>query len=248
MAEPGRDKSVNETPRALLRALPLAAILIVAAVGAFALRDHLSFEALRDNRAALLAFRDAHYWPAVGGFIAAYVAIVAFSLPGATVATLTGGFLFATFPGTLYNVGGATIGATLIFLAARWGFGERLSAKLDAGEGTVKRIKEGIDANQWSMLFLIRLVPAVPFFIANLLPSFLDVPLRRFVISTALGIVPGAVVYTSVGAGLGEIFERGARPDLGVIFEPQILLPILGLCALAALPMLIRALRGGRAI
>ena len=112
----------------------------------------------------------------------------------------------------------------------------------------VKRIKQGIDANQWSMLFLIRLVPAVPFFLANLIPAFLDVPLRRFVISTFFGIIPGGVVYTSVGAGLGEVFARGETPDLGVIFEPHILMPILGLVALAALPIAIKALRGGKAL
>jgi uncharacterized membrane protein YdjX (TVP38/TMEM64 family) len=108
----------------------------------------------------------------------------------------------------------------------------------------VKKIKDGIDENQWSMLFLMRLVPVVPFFVANLVPAFLDVPLRRFVISTFFGIMPGAVVYTSVGAGLGEVFARGETPDLGIIFEPHILLPILGLVALAVLPILIKALRG----
>jgi uncharacterized membrane protein YdjX (TVP38/TMEM64 family) len=232
----------------IARRLPLIAILIVAAVGAFTLRDTLSFEALRDNREALLAFRDANYALTVLLFMLGYVVIVAFSLPGATIATLTGGFLFATFPGALFNVTAATIGATLIFLAARWGLGERLAAKMETSEGTVKRIKDGIDENQWSMLFLIRLVPAVPFFVANLVPALVGVPLKRFVISTFLGIIPGGVVYTSVGAGLGQVFERGETPDLGIIFEPQILLPLLGLCLLALLPMLIKALRRGKAL
>ena len=138
---------------------------------------------------------------------------------------------------------GATVGATLIFLAAKWGLGERLAARMEASEGKVKRFKEGIDENQWSVLFLIRLVPAVPFFVANLMPALVGVPLSRFVITTFLGIIPGGVVYTSVGAGLGEVFERGTTPDLGIVFEPHILLPILGLCALAALPMLLRLLR-----
>ena len=177
-------------------------------------------------------------------FIAIYVLIVAFSLPGAAIATLTGGFLFATFPGFLFNVVGATIGATAIFMAARLGFGDRLAAKMESGEGLVKKIKDGIDENQWSMLFLIRLVPAVPFFVANLVPALVDVPVRRFVISTFFGIIPGSIVYTSVGAGLGEVFERGETPDLGVIFEPHILFPILGLCALALLPVLLKAVRG----
>lgn len=238
------DMTEPRTPPALARRLPLIAILVVALVGAFTLRDYLSFESLARNREALLAFRDANYIGTVVVFMAVYVGIVAFSLPGATVATLTGGFLFATFPGALFNVTAATIGATIIFLAARWGLGERLAARMDASEGRVKRLKEGIDANQWPMLFLIRLVPAVPFFVANLLPALVGVPLWRFVVSTFLGIIPGGVVYTSVGAGLGGVFARGERPDLGVIFEPQILLPIVGLCALAALPIILKALRG----
>ncbi|MFP4327888.1 MAG: TVP38/TMEM64 family protein [Paracoccaceae bacterium] len=234
--------------RGLGRRLPLILIALVAVLGAVLLRDQLSFEALRDNRAALLAFRDAHFGLTAAGFVLAYVAIVAFSLPGATVATLTGGFLFGVFPGTLFNVVAATLGATLIFLAARWGLGERLAARLDAAEGRVRRIKQGIDENQWSMLFLIRLVPAVPFFAANLIPALVGVPTGRFVVTTFFGIIPGGLVYTSVGAGLGEVFARGETPDLGIIFEPQILAPLLGLCALAALPMALKLLRGRRGI
>ena len=233
---------------AFLRKLPVIIIAIVAILGAFFFRDYLSFEVLRDNREALIAFRDANYLLTAGAFILAYVVIVAFSLPGATIATLTGGFLFTTFPGVLFNVTGATIGATAIFLAARWGFGEKLGAKLEGSEGIVKKIKDGIDENQWSMLFLIRLVPAIPFFMANLIPSFLEVPLRRFIISTFFGILPGALVFTSVGAGLGEVFARGETPNLGIIFEPAIFLPIVGLCALAALPILIKALRGQKEV
>ena len=94
------------------------------------------------------------------------------------------------------------------------------------------------------MLFLMRLVPAVPFFVANLIPAIVGVPLRRFVISTFLGIMPGALVYTAAGAGLGAVFDRGDTPDLGLIFEPQFLFPIIGLCVLAALPVLLKSLRG----
>jgi len=142
----------------------------------------------------------------------------------------------------------ATIGATAIFAAASWGLGDRLAARMSASDGLVRRIKDGIDANQWSMLFLIRLVPAVPFFVANLVPALVGVPIHRFVISTFLGIIPGAVVYTSVGAGLGEVFARGETPDLGIIFAPQILLPILGLCLLALLPVGLRVLRGRKGL
>ncbi len=235
-------ETTQETKPGLARRLPLIAIAIVAAVGAFTLRDYLSFEALAENRDRLIAFRDANFALTALGFVAVYVAIVAFSLPGATIATLTGGFLFGVFPGALFNVTAATIGATAIFLAARWGLGDRLAARLDASEGRIARLREGLRENELSVLFLLRLVPAVPFFVANLLPALVSVSLGRFVFTTFFGIVPGAVVYTWVGAGLGEVFARGETPDLGIIFEPQILGPILALCLLAALPILLRIL------
>ena len=237
--------SVSQPPNSSMgRYLPLAAVLIGAGLGYYFFRDYLSFQALADNREALIAFRDANYLLTAGLFVVAYALIVAFSLPGATIATLTGGFLFATFPGALYNITGATIGATAIFLAAQTSFGSRIGARLEGSEGMTKRFKDAIDENQWSALFLLRLVPAVPFFVANVLPALFEVPLRRYMITTFLGIMPGAVVYTSVGAGLGEVFARGETPNLGIIFEPQVLLPILGLCALAALPVALKALRG----
>ncbi|MDW4500477.1 TVP38/TMEM64 family protein [Sulfitobacter sp. D35] len=229
---------------ALLRNLPLIAILVAAIFGFFLLRDTLSFETLRENREALLAYRDDNFVLTVLAFVAAYVIIVGFSLPGATVATLTGGFLFGTLAGALFSVIGATLGACVIFLAARHGLGDRLRARMDASEGAVRKVKRGLDENQWSMLFFIRLVPIVPFFVANLIPAFLGVPLYRFALSTFLGIIPGALVYASVGAGLGSVFEQGGTPDLGIVFEPRILLPLLALAALALLPVAIKVVTG----
>lgn len=229
-----------------LRRAPLVAVVVAALAGAVFLRDVLSFEVLAAHRETLVAFRDANYALTLAVFLLAYVAIVAFSVPGATVATLTGGFLFGVFPGVVWNVAAAGTGACLIFLAVRAGWGERLAAKMDAADGRMGRIKAGIDDNQWSMLFLLRLLPLVPFFAANVIPALLGVRLSRFAVTTYLGIIPGTLVYTAVGAGLGEVFDRGELPDLGVILTPPILLPILGLSALAALPVVVKLWRGRR--
>ncbi|MEP4195617.1 MAG: VTT domain-containing protein [Aliishimia sp.] len=238
----------NTPTSGFARRLPLLIIIAVALVGAFTLKDYVSFETLRDNREALLAFRDANYALTALAFVTIYVLFVAFSLPGAIIGTLTGGFLFGTGLGTLFNVTGATVGAILIFLAARYGFGKALGAKMEASDGAIKKIKDGIDENQWSMLFLIRLVPAVPFFVANLLPAFLEVPLHRYAVSTFFGVIPGTLVFTSVGAGLGTVFAAGETPNLGIIFEPHILGPILGLSFLALLPILIKFVTGKKDI
>ena len=233
---------------ALRRNLPLIGILVVAIIGFFTLRDYLSFQTLADNREALISFRDNNYVLTALMLISVYVLVVAFSLPGATIATLTSGFLFGPVFGAGFSVLSATIGATLIFLAARHGFGETLGQKLEASKGNIKKIKDGIDENQWSMLFVIRLVPVVPFFVANLIPAFMQVPVHRYVISTFFGIMPGSIVYTSVGAGLGEVFARGETPNFGIIFEPHVLLPILGLAALSLLPVVVKAITGKKGI
>jgi uncharacterized membrane protein YdjX (TVP38/TMEM64 family) len=229
-----------------VRRLPILVILAAALIGAIALRDKLSFETLAQHREALLAFRDAHYLWAVLAFLAGYVVIVALSLPGGTVATLAGGFLFGLFPGVLYNVLGAGSGAILVFLAARTGFGDALAQKLQGAGGKAAKLQAALRQNEWSVLFLMRLVPLVPFFIANLIPAFVGTSLHRFAVSTFLGIIPGALVFTSVGSGLGEVFARGEAPDLGIIFTPPVLMPLLGLAALAALPMVLRAVQKGR--
>jgi uncharacterized membrane protein YdjX (TVP38/TMEM64 family) len=232
----------------MTRYLPLLLIAAGAFAGWYFLSDYLNFETLRDNREALLAFRDANYAAMVAAYVGIYVLIVAFSLPGATIATLAGGFLFGLFPGALYVVGSATLGAIVIFLAAKWGLGVSLSARMDASSGMVKRIKQGIAENELSMLFLIRLVPVVPFFVANLLPALVGVGLGRYAFTTFFGIMPGTVVYTWVGAGLGEVFAMGETPNLSIIFDPVILGPLLGLCGLALLPIVIKAVRGNRGL
>ncbi|MFU1477659.1 TVP38/TMEM64 family protein [Roseovarius sp. C7] len=226
------------------RHIPLAAILLVAVLGFFTLRDYLSFDTLRDNREALLAFRDAHYLVMAALFVAIYVVIVAFSLPGAAVASVTGGFLFGLGLGTVFNVTAATIGAIAIFWAARLGLGQALTARMEASEGTIAKLRKGLEENEISVLFLLRLVPAVPFFVANLLPALVGVKFRNFALTTVLGIIPGALVFTWIGVGLGEVFDRGESPDLSLLWEPQIIGPLLGLSALAALPIVIKALRG----
>lgn len=243
---PASDPASTGTQGGWLRKLPFLAILVAAVAGAVFFRDQLSFDTLAQHRETLVAFRDAHYLVTVLAFIAAYIAIVALSLPGGTVTTLTGGFLFGLFPGVIFNVIGAGTGAMLVFLAARSGFGSSVSARIATAGGIAARLQTGLRENEWSVLFLMRIVPAVPFVLANLLPAFVGTSLFRFAVSTFLGIIPGALVFTSVGSGLGEVFARGETPELGLLFTPAVLGPLLGLAALAALPMVLRVLKRAR--
>jgi len=242
-------EDVSDSNRnSFMRHAPLAAILTAAVVGYFTLGDYFTFETLQENREALMAFRDANYAGLVVAFVAVYFVIVAFSLPGAAVASVTGGFLFGLLAGTVFNVAAASLGAFAIFWAARLGLGRALAARMEASEGTIKRLKTGLHEHEISVLFLLRLVPAVPFFVANLVPALVGVRFFNYAFTTVLGIIPGAIVFTWIGVGLGEVFDRGESPDLSLLWEPEIIGPILGLCALAALPILIKTIRGRKEI
>lgn len=228
----------RRTPR-WIRYAPIALIAVGAIAGIVFARDYLSFAALEQNYEALLAWRDANWTRAAIVFFLIYAVAVAFSVPGAVWLTLIGGFLFGVTAGSILVVLAATLGATAIFLAARTSLGEVLRGK--AG-GWIDRMEAGFRSGEVSFLLIMRLVPAFPFFVANLAPAFLGARTITFVWTTLLGIIPGTVVYISIGAGLGEQLARGEVPNLGVIFEPHVLGPLLGLAALAALPLLLKRL------
>lgn len=202
--------------------------------------DYLSFEMLRDNRQSILSWTQENYLLAVLLFLLAYHVAVMFSLPGAVWLSLTGGFLFGTAQATIYIVLGATAGAVGIFLLARYALYDFFHARVGK---TLLKMEKGFQENAMSYMLVLRLVPLFPFWLVNLVPALLGVKLRIYTIGTFFGIIPGAFVYASVGSGLGMVFDEGKTPDLGVIFSPQILTPIIGLAALAMIPVLYKKMK-----
>jgi len=246
MAEPAPPEAPDQkktTAFTAARMIPLA-ILIAALIAffAFELDEYVKFSALKEHREFLVDFVARYGIWAGLLFISLYAASTAVSLPGGAILTIAGGFLFGTVVGTVYVVIGATIGATGLFLAARTALGEPLRAR--AGP-SVKRMEKGFQDNALSYLLVLRLVPLFPFWLVNLVPAFLGVPLRTYVIGTAIGIIPGSFVYASVGNGLGAVFDAGKTPDLLIIFQPDILIPIIGLAVLSLIPIIYKKFKGG---
>lgn len=232
---------VDSTGFSVTRLWPVALLLAgLAAFFAFDLDRFLSFEALRENRDFLSEWTSANRVLAVVIYMGVYVVVVAFSLPGGAVMTISGGFLFGPIIGASATVIAATIGATLLFIAAKTALGDFLRAK--AGPA-IRNMEAGFRENELSYMFVLRLVPLFPFFLVNLAPAFLGVSPRTYVIATLFGIIPGTFVYTLVGNGLGAVFDSGGTPDLGVIFKPEILFPILGLALLALIPALYKRIQ-----
>ena len=226
------------------RALPLLVLGAgLAAFFAFGLDAYLSFEALRRNRVWLLQQVEASAVLAALAYMAVYVVVIAFSLPVGAIMTITGGFLFGQWLGAAYVVVAATVGASVVFLAARTALGDLLRAR--AGP-FLKKMEAGFRENALSYLLVLRLVPIFPFFVVNLAPAFLGVRLRDFVIATFFGIIPATFVYARLGVGLGSIFDTGGEFSPKAVLTPEMVTALIGLSALALVPVVYRKLKARR--
>lgn len=225
----------------LIKILPLAILLLgLGAFYYFHLEHFINFQALKLHRELLLNYIAHSFFIATIMFILIYIILVAISAPGAFILTIIGGFLFGPVLGTIFAVISATIGAVIIFVAARTALHDflyKISAKW------FQTFAQGFKSNAFSYLLFLRLVPLFPFWLINIVPAFFEVSARVFVVTTFFGIIPGTFVYVMLGNGLGEILDQGKVPNLNIIFEPAIFIPIVGLAILALLPILYQLLQ-----
>ena len=218
------------------RRLVIVLVFVAGLVTFFALglERYLSIATLRQHREALRAWVETSGVLAALIFMAVYIVTVALSLPGATVLSIASGFLFGVVWGTVVVVISATLGGTVLFVIAKTTFGDALRARAGAWLHT---LEAGFREHALSYLIVLRLVPLFPFFLINLVPAFLGVPLSTFVLGTFVGIIPGSFVYTSVGAGLGSIFDAGGTFSVKEVLTPQIVTALVGLAVLALVPV-----------
>jgi uncharacterized membrane protein YdjX (TVP38/TMEM64 family) len=232
----------DETPdppgRIWLRRLPLA-LLGLGLAGFLALGggQGLSLASLARSHEQLEHLAAGHPLAAAAGFIAIYALAVAFSVPGAGLLTMTGGWLFGTWAGAGYTVIGAGAGAVAVFVAARSALGTGWRRRL---QPWTARLEAGFRRDAFGWLLVLRLIPLFPFWLVNLVPAFLGVPLRTYTLATLIGIIPGTLAYAGTGSGLGLILAAGASPDPARLAAPEIWLPLTGLGLLALLPVLYR--------
>ena len=183
----------------LILALFLGGIIVFFALGG---QRYLNLETLKANRDALIQYADQHYLSAfVIGFLI-YTISTALSLPGGLILSLAVGLVFGRWAGTVLIVFAATLGATLVFLAARYLFADIARKKMG---GLAQKINEGFTQDAFNYLLFLRLVPLFPFWLVNLAPAFTNVSLKTYVIATAIGILPGTFVFANLGQSLGRI-------------------------------------------
>ena len=231
------DASTPPVP-AWKRFLPLG-VIVAALTGffGFGLQQYFTLDSLAANQEAIKNYADANLLTTMLGIIVVYAAVTAISFPGAAIMTLLAGFILGTLYGGISVVIGATIGATIIFLAGRSAAGDLLAKR---GGNTVAKLEAGFTKNALSYLFVLRLVPLFPFWLVNLAAAAFRVPTQVYIFATFFGIMPGTLVFVSVGAGFSSITESS---DIGieVLLQPAVILPIIGLAALSLLPIIFKS-------
>jgi uncharacterized membrane protein YdjX (TVP38/TMEM64 family) len=215
-------------------------LLLGGLIGFFALggQRYVNLETLKANRDLLLQFTTQHYAAMLAIAFTAYAVSTALSLPVGLILSLTCGFLFGRWVGTLVIVGGATLGACLVFLAARYLFADAARAKMGP---LAAKINQGFTKDAFNYLLFLRLVPLFPFWLVNLAPAFSSVSLRTYALATFVGIIPGSFVFANLGQSLARISSTKDLVSLEIIGA----FVLLGLFALV--PVLLKKLRRGTA-
>ena len=214
-------------------------LLIVAAalLARFLLQaDYLDVHFVKQHKDQLLSFIGAHYIQAVLCFVFLYIC-TAFFLPGALALTVAGGMLFGTLPAVIYVNMGATIGAVLAFMAARFVIGDWVQKRF---QDQLHRFNWELSQHGHNYLLILRILPIAPFMLVNYCAGITKIPLSTFTWTTAVGVIPGSLIYAFVGEQLRNVH---APADL---FSWKIMLALLLLALFALLPVILRHRRAAR--
>lgn len=243
--------------RLLLRLVPLA--ILLAAMATYyvsGLYREVSLEAIIRHRAAIDEFVSDRRMAALTIFVAAYVGLVALSVPGSIVANLVSGVLFGALVGGMVTIFSATLGASLVFVIARNAFGNHSARR---AVPYVANFAEGFRENSFSYILFLRLALAFPFGLVNLVAAFCDVRLGVFMAATAIGILPGSFCIAFVGAGLDSVLSAQhaiykscvsmgqtdcvIKFDVNSVLTSKMLMALAALSVFALVPLIARRLK-----
>lgn len=222
------------------RYIPILVLVSISIICLFlGIHRYISFESFKANHALLENYIGMSPLTSVAIYMVTYVVVVALSIPGATVMTIIGGFLFGKLIGTGAVVISATLGATILFISAKLASQEILAKKTGPW---IDKMKKGFKENAFFYLLTLRLIPLFPFVIINVMAAFFQIPLGTFVVATFVGILPGSFVYLSIGEALKDI---ALTPELSLntALKPNVLIAFVGLGVLSLLPIIYKKLR-----
>lgn len=221
--------------------IPLAVIAILMVIAyATGVADYFTYEMLRERHATLTEFVHNYYFSASAIFILTYIVSTSLSLPIGIYLSFIGGYLFAQPWSLIYVTVGATIGASILFWAAKIALKDFLTRKYS---DKLAKMKDGFNENAANYLLFLRLVPIFPFWFVNLAPALLGVRFFTFVWTTAVGILPGVFVFTQFGAGIGSILETGDDFSIESVFTTEIQIALAALAIFVLIPVIVKKIR-----
>ena len=215
-------------------AIGVGLLLLIIVFRVAGLDTYLNTNYILEQRTDLIEAVQNNYALTAFIFVLVYVGAVAFSVPGAAVLSITGGLLFGLLPGMVFVNIGATLGATLNFIFARYVIGDTIQKK--HGD-KLEKFNQEIEKNGKNYLLTLRLIPIFPFFLINVLAGLTAVKLKTFIWTTAVGIIPGSVFYVYAGTTLKEV------DALADFLSWRTTLPLVLLGLLAFLPVLYNKFR-----
>ena len=196
--------------------------------------SYFKFEHLKEHRESLQNMVQKHYTSSVFLYIILYAFLVSLSVPTSALLTVTGGFLFGTIPGLMYTNIGATTGAVISFVLFRYFLGSIVQKKYKA---KLEGFNNAVEEQGTYYLVVVHFLAFVPFVLINILASFTNISLWTFIWTTAVGIIPGSLVYSDAGSQLATI------DSLKDIFSIHIVVAFVLLGGLAFLPTILKQLR-----
>lgn len=233
----------NDAPSAALSRLAPLALVLVAAVVAWALGlfDYLNVAALGEHRAALVDFTHRHYGLALTAYFALFFALAVCAVPGVLWLIMIGGFLFGPLAATGATWAAGLLGGAGLFLIARGGLQPLARQRLGP---ILERMETGFRREEALYLLSIRFSPFVPYVAANIAPALLGARFKTFLWTSAVGLLPSVALYAWLGAELGVTLEQGA-PGFAAIAR-QVAPPLFALSLLPVCAVVLRRLRKPR--
>ena len=163
---------------------------------------YLDFNYLKEQQKSFQQYSEQNFLLTVVVFMLIYIAVSAFALPGAALLTLLGGAIFGLLWGLILVSFASTIGATLSMVVARFFIRESIEKKFP---DFVKKVNRGIEKEGWMYLLTMRLVPAIPFFVVNLVMGVTKMKILVFALVSQIGMLAGTVIYVNAGTQLANI-------------------------------------------
>lgn len=207
------------------RALPVLVLVMVAAAlysggasGAFTLSN------LQAHEQALRTFVAEQPLVFLAGFVLVYAVATASFVPVGMILMLAGGFLLGPWIGGGASILGNTGAAILGYFAARFAAGDLVRARF--GDGRLGKLMAGFGKNAFAYMLTLRLIPLSPFGLVNVAAGLAHAPFRAYLAATVVGSIPICLIYANLGAGLGEVFRSGREPNLQVMTDPQVFVPL----------------------